>query len=121
MQTGYQIAVIMDALKYGNIDAAKLANALLYWHEALDSHPDRDCLYCHQELITIIFAIWKMIIHDAMRCLVSINIPLNRIESCALKNYWLDIRCLTAVYLLQSNKYNDHDTYRECVNALLNG
>ena len=104
--------MLMNALKHGNIDAARLTiDVLILWYNRLldpynlDSLPSNNDFYSPHEILD--------------ECKKESKIKDYQIKSCALRNYWIDIRCLAAAYLLQSNNYHIDDNYKEFVNALL--
>ncbi|MEI6895290.1 MAG: hypothetical protein V5789_11855 [Colwellia sp.] len=114
--------MIIYATKYENFYAAKWAtDMLIYWYELFSGHRNNYHHYgWHHELLT----------PNLLKCEQGDNIltaafkngepELEEATSIALRNYWLDLRCLTAAYLMCSPQYKDIKKYKEYVNALLN-
>lgn len=114
--------MIIHASKYQNNEAAIWATDVLsYWYELFSNS---NIGYRHygwsHELITI-----KSLSLDnnniVLKSLTCLN-KFSQIEAVAigLRNYWTDLRCLTAAYLLATS-YNKKNEYKNIIDALVSG
>ena len=114
-------SMLIHATKYENFDAARWAtDVLVHWYELFSNNQLGYHYYSwHHELITP--QILRRTPDHSIRKAISVNNDLidSEATSIALRNYWTDIRCLTAAYLLGSSKYNSNNSYKEYIDALL--
>ncbi len=114
--------LIIYATKYENWDAAKWAtDVFVHWLELFSDFRQSYRHYrWHHELITP--DILKLDADHRLR--IAICTPNDFVESeaalIALRNYWTDIRCLTAAYMMGVPQYKAHIHYKEYVEAILN-
>ena len=113
--------MLIHATKYENFDAAGWAtDVLVHWYELFSNNQLGYHYYSwHHELITP--QILRCTPDHSIRKAISVNNDLidSEATSIALRNYWTDIRCLTAAYLLGSSKYNFNSNYKKYIDALL--
>ena len=113
--------MVVAAMKFRNDYAAKWAvDTLIYWHDVfLEDRLGYESYRWHRDLLTASICkekgrLFKAILNDG-------QFDNKEGANVALENYWVDIRCLTAAYLMDSNMYPKITSYREYIAALIGG
>jgi hypothetical protein len=114
--------MIVYACKYNNNGAATWATDILsHWLELFSNRNIRHHHYgLSHELITI-KALELDCGHSLLKSL-TFNNDFSEVEATTigLRNYWTDLRCLTAAYLLATS-HNKNNGYKNLINALVYG
>lgn len=114
--------MIIYASKYNNNDAATWATDVLsHWLELFSNRHIKHRYYgWSHELITI-KALELDFGHSLLKSL-TFNNDFSEVEATTigLRNYWTDLRCLTAAYLLATS-HNKKNEYKNLIDALVSG
>lgn len=114
--------LLVHATKYGNDEATKWAsNMLVNWYRLSfrGRHLGHNYYNWLHEIITP--QILRLPEDDPLLNAISSNDKLHDSEATliALRNYWMDIRCLTAAYLLETAEHRTNHNYKEFIDDLL--
>lgn len=114
--------MIVYACKYNNNDAATWATDILsHWFELFSNRNIRRRYYgSNHELITIkaLELDRESALFKSLTC--SKNFSEEEGANIGLRNYWTDLRCLTAAYLLATSRNNKNE-YKNLIDALVSG
>ncbi|OOY33839.1 hypothetical protein [Solemya velum gill symbiont] len=114
--------MIVYACKYNNNDAAIWATDVLsHWFELFsNSNIGYQYILWNHELITT-KALGLDSEHSLLKSLTCNNdFPEVEAATIGLRNYWTDLRCLTAAYLLATS-HNKKNDYKNLIDALISG
>lgn len=117
----YTSCMLIYASKYDNFDAEKWAiDMLIHWYDLFYNHKINPYRYQWYEAF-ITSSILNCSEDNPLRAIINESEDLNEtdVASIALKNYWTDIRCVTAAYLMGSNKYMGTINYKKYIDALI--
>ena len=112
--------MIIHACKYSNTDAARWAtDTLIYWFELFTENQHGHHYGWHHELINL--DILQLDSDHALRKSIASSSEFNEAEVTvvALRNYWIDIRYLTAAYLLATSE--NKREHKQLIEALVSG
>jgi hypothetical protein len=114
--------LIIYATKYENWDAARwTTDVFVHWFELFSNFQQNYRHFgWHHELITP--DILKLDVAHQLRIAISAPNDFEESEATliALRNYWTDIRCLTAAYMMGVPQYKVDVLYKDYVEAILN-
>ncbi|MCK0770324.1 hypothetical protein, partial [Chromohalobacter canadensis] len=104
----------ITSIKHKNIEAAKWAiDALIYWEdEFIEIHKLANYYMWHSAIVTPDL---MQDIPEGLKELIAEKNNFNEIEAAtiSLLNYWTDIRCLTAAYIISLTGYIDNHILKE--------
>lgn len=114
--------LVIHAIRYQNKIAANwAADTLVYWYELFSERTLRINRYnWHSEIITP--QILTLRDSHPVTMAVARGNALNSKDAIpiALMNYWADIRCITAAYILKNFAHSEDTRFQEILNALIN-